>query len=364
MNPIKQEDGSKTPLPSIEYQQSLIIPQPPMANQAFGSNQPWWIPTNEDNNEAYSKWYETAYKAALDQTSKDKESLEKKKMKHLKRKQEVVDFKVDAEKIADAQKQLSELMKPLKCDLCNAVMNTTLQASNHYKGKPHQKKVSMFLNQSAKRIKIDDGPVSSSSESNSHCEVCKIWFTSETDATQHYAGKKHNKAAYGVVKKKSTPGILDDPKQVPYDPRFGIGMGFEPNTLIAQPQLISETFNMHAPPASPFLEPTVQQKISLLCDLCGIKVNRIDQLEFHFKGSKHIKQLKMRGVPVNTENVPAVKITDFSSYRTPSGLYYCAPCNLSLGTEVLFAQHIDSKKHKNSVNPKLQTKKPENSKKT
>lgn len=119
-----------------------------------------------------------------------------------------------SEKVASAQRELSALMKPLKCDLCNAVvrwnflylsyvifllmnrfkllilikwymfivsqMNSTLQAKLHYDGKPHQKKVSMFLNQSVKKLKTEDSggqQVSSSTEAdwNTYCEVydCK-----------------------------------------------------------------------------------------------------------------------------------------------------------------------------------------------
>lgn len=36
-----------------------------------------------------------------------------------------------------------------------------------------------------------------------------------------------------------------------------------------------------------------------------------------------------------------------------AGQYYCAPCNLSLNSETTFAQHVESKKHKNQSNPKL-----------
>lgn len=35
-----------------------------------------------------------------------------------------------------------------------------------------------------------------------------------------------------------------------------------------------------------------------------------------------------------------------------AGQYYCAPCNLSLNSESTFAQHVESKKHKNQSNPK------------
>lgn len=53
-------------------------------------------------------------------------------------------------------------------------MNSTLQAKLHYDGKPHQKKVSMFLNQSVKKLKTENsGQVSSTTESdwNTYCEV-------------------------------------------------------------------------------------------------------------------------------------------------------------------------------------------------
>lgn len=52
-------------------------------------------------------------------------------------------------------------------------MNSTLQAKLHYEGKPHQKKVSMFLNQSVKKIKPDDGHVTSttSTDWNTYCDV-------------------------------------------------------------------------------------------------------------------------------------------------------------------------------------------------
>lgn len=52
-------------------------------------------------------------------------------------------------------------------------MNSNLQAKLHYDGKPHQKKVSMYLNQSVKKFKIDDGQVTSTTTSdwNTYCEV-------------------------------------------------------------------------------------------------------------------------------------------------------------------------------------------------
>lgn len=36
---------------------------------------------------------------------------------------------------------------------------------------------------------------------------------------------------------------------------------------------------------------------------------------------------------------------DNSIYRTPSGSYYCKACNITLTNEIMFNQHLDSKKH-------------------
>lgn len=52
-------------------------------------------------------------------------------------------------------------------------MNSTLQAKLHYDGKPHQKKVSMFLNQSVKKQKTEDGMLSNTTNKDwqNYCDV-------------------------------------------------------------------------------------------------------------------------------------------------------------------------------------------------
>ncbi|KAJ8679400.1 hypothetical protein QAD02_015187 [Eretmocerus hayati] len=333
---------------------SLIIPPPPPPE-----DQPWWIP-NETDSEAYTQWYESAYKAALSANNEKEAGVKGKKI--LKRKPESIDAKTDAERVANAQKELCLLMKPLKCDLCNAVMNSTLQAKLHYQGKPHQKKVSMYLNQSAKTPKAEDGQVSSStSDWNSHCEVCKIWFTSETDASQHYAGKKHLKAAFGQVKPKASKASHSN--KLPEDPSglFGIGLAFHPEVAAPAPPVPIQNPTVAIPPVPQYSQPPITYQVPLRCDLCGISTNRQDQLETHLRGSKHLKMLRSMGIsaPIVPEKPPApTGTTDYSIHRTPSGHYYCAPCNLSVNSEAAFIQHIDSKKHKSKVNPNAEAPSP------
>lgn len=56
-------------------------------------------------------------------------------------------------------------------------MNSTLQAKLHYDGKPHQKKVSMFLNQSVKKQKTEDGSQVSSTTNNDWQNYCDVRST-------------------------------------------------------------------------------------------------------------------------------------------------------------------------------------------
>ena len=51
--------------------------------------------------------------------------------------------------------------------------------------------------------------------------------------------------------------------------------------------------------------------------------------------------------PFRIENETKLKQRkDYSIYRTPSGQFYCALCNLCVNSEQQFVQHIASRKHK------------------
>ncbi|XP_015120816.1 zinc finger protein 385D isoform X2 [Diachasma alloeum] len=343
-------------LPSSHVMPPLPYMPPPVPQPPVGQMVPWWVPIDADSTGIYSQWSENQTETFAPEINNESGAT------NFKRKAEQVDPAKDAEKVASAQSELSALMKPLRCDLCNAVMNSTLQAKLHYEGKPHQKKVSMFLNQSVKKLKTDEGPITTtSSDWSSYCDVCKTWFTSQADASQHYAGKKHLRATTGAPKKKSPKKGSVPP--VPVDPtgRFGIGAGFQ---LEAQgPSIVPEAVESVVPlipnlPNSQMYNPAATTYSGALrCDLCGVTANRLEQLETHKRGIRHQKMLRLNGViPTETvtptEHVVTATTIDYSICRTPSGSYYCAPCDKSFTSENSFAQHVESKKHKNQVNPK------------
>ncbi|EFN77536.1 Zinc finger protein 346 [Harpegnathos saltator] len=356
---------SGTTYPSVPVPTPYISAFPAVQPQTPGqpAATPWWMPTDSDTSDMYTQWYDSTYKGAT-AIPPATQAMAKSKNKYYKRKNEFIDPAQDAEKVASAQRELSTLMKPLKCDLCNAVMNSTLQAKLHYDGKPHQKKVSMFLNQSVKKQKTEDGQVSSTTNNDwqNYCDICKTWFTSQTDATQHYAGKKHIRAANGGPRRPSKkPPSQNQYNQVDSTGRFGIGMAFQTDAQTA-PTVTPVIPDVTAPvqnAVAPTMYASSPYSTLLRCDLCGVSANRQDQLETHKRGARHLRMLRLNGLPVpesaaeNENTTSAVEPIDYSIYRTPSGQYYCAPCNLSLNSETTFAQHVESKKHKNQSNPKL-----------
>ncbi|KAK0083076.1 hypothetical protein PV325_009356 [Microctonus aethiopoides] len=361
---LKKEPEIEENLLPIVAIPSVSMPAPPGIIDPFyisppAQPLPWWVPTDADTKEPYSQWLDPQQK-----TNFVVAPTEKTKVKSAKRKIESIDPVQDAERVASAQRELTGLMKPLKCDLCNAVMNSTLQAKLHYDGKPHQKKVSMFLNQSVKKLKTEEKQQTNitANDWSTYCDVCKTWFTSQTDAAQHYAGKKHIRATTGAPKPKSPK---KNPNEGPVDPtgRFGIGLSFvSDNEAITNSDQVSGSLS--SIPSSPVLtgyaSNATNYSTALRCDLCGVSANRLEQLETHRRGARHQKMLRLNGVTNTTSITPKIECTtaaaavtiDYSICRTPSGLYYCAPCNKSFNSENSFAQHVESKKHKNQVNPK------------
>lgn len=93
------------------------------------------------------------------------------------------------------------------------------------------------------------------------------------------------------------------------------------------------------------------------CTICNVSTTSNEHLESHYAGQKHLKMLKKHGGAVPEKPVASTDVikelqpvvdtqqNKASNCRTPSGQYYCQPCNLSLNSEAQFNQHLDSKKH-------------------
>ncbi|KAJ6645886.1 Zinc finger matrin-type protein 3 [Pseudolycoriella hygida] len=251
--------------------------------------------------------------------------------------------------------ELTRLMLPLRCDLCSVTLNSTITAKTHYDAKSHDKKVNAWLlkwstrtgQPMPKREKLVEGP---SGPNAFHCEQCDLPLTSLQHANQHYSGKRHRMAVAGANPHGSGYYGPDGKwirvqTKVAADPtgRFNIG----------------ETFIKNTEPQAPPPPPTAESDSDKYCSLCSVFVTSQAHMQLHLQGAKHAKKLRAAGAPPYSadgqdtilqsidikQSKPNPKKRDISIYRTPSGLFYCKPCDVTIPNELLFHQHLDGKKH-------------------
>ncbi|XP_068224433.1 zinc finger matrin-type protein 3-like isoform X1 [Palaemon carinicauda] len=255
------------------------------------------------------------------------------------------------------------------CKLCDVKLNSRIQSKNHYEGKPHKKKVKNYLIESARKDgesaaklpKIDISPSKRKPEtldvSQLYCKCCDLSFTSEQHAQQHYMGRNHQRVLHGLKPLKAGYYNKDTGKwqRTPPDPRVAaerIGLNLDPPSD-------DETDGTPKKPEEPS---PVKEKERYFCGLCGVSATSKEQLDGHMVGQRHMKNVRATSKKASSsstgladsilasvikgDEVKKTKSKDFSIYRTPSGKYYCAPCDITLNSESQFAQHVESKKHK------------------
>lgn len=150
--------------------------------------------------------------------------------------------------------------------------------------------------------------------------------------------------------------------------RFNIGVSFVSGTdatpvnnsssssgdgTAAPTTVVASQYNGDEPmPAAP--------NTDVFCAVCQITVSAKSEMAKHLEGGRHARKLKAAGAPPHAPDGAAVDtiarslrapksagstIGDHSVNRTPSGQFYCKPCNLTVSDEHTFEQHLGSKKH-------------------
>ncbi|XP_042876683.1 zinc finger matrin-type protein 3-like isoform X2 [Penaeus japonicus] len=254
------------------------------------------------------------------------------------------------------------------CELCDVRLNSRVQAKNHYEGKQHKKKVKNYVDMlgkegqpPAKVPKLDLSTPKKKSEpldvSQLYCKCCDLSFTSEQHAQQHYMGRNHQRVLHGLKPLKAGYYNKETGKwqRMPPDPRVSV----ERIDLNLEPTSDDGTGSS----SDKQLDPDgVKERGRFYCEMCSVSATSQEQLDGHLVGQRHMKAVRATAkkastaVPGPTDSILASvikadevkkpKSKDFSIYRTPSGKYYCAPCDLTLNSESQFAQHVESKKHK------------------
>jgi len=236
----------------------------------------------------------------------------------------------------------------------------------HYEGKTHDKNVRNFFlswpgntnNILPQKVVISEKRPKITDNKGLQCVVCHLQFTSETQAEQHLQGKNHLKKVTSSGGPANTSFYNKDANQWQRLSRSEItsqqseDVREDKSTIVGSPSNIDPNFN------------------KFYCDLCKVGAPSQAQMDMHLNGKSHKAKMKksMGGLLNNdlpsiskrvklkedilaaaTKNKPQqtfLKRTDYSAFRTPSGQYYCAACNVSLNSESQFGQHQTSKKHK------------------
>ncbi|XP_045915458.1 zinc finger protein 385D-like isoform X1 [Micropterus dolomieu] len=222
----------------------------------------------------------------------------------------------------------------------------------------------------------------------SSCGVCRLRFNSEVQASSHYSGTKHTKRLKAMdtpdskirtsepVAKETTLQILSSPCSQPPSSDTTSGEPSAPNpTSEAAPSSVgfSETVKVPYDPSLspsprapekethrdgevevPPVEETEEEKaIRLLyCSLCKVAVNSASQLQAHNSGTKHKTMLEARSGDGAIKSFPrtGVKAKVVAPPESSTGLqnktFHCEICDVHVNSETQLKQHISSRRHK------------------
>ncbi|CAJ1084083.1 zinc finger protein 385D-like [Xyrichtys novacula] len=216
---------------------------------------------------------------------------------------------------------------------------------------------------------------------SSSCGVCRLRFNSEAQATSHYSGTKHAKRLKSLDApeskiRTSEPAAKETASQIlpmscsqPCSSDTSSGEPPEPNH--STEEVTSPAATMNAP-SEPSLSPnqttperrevaevtpeeeTEEEKAKrlLYCSLCKVAVNSASQLQAHNSGTKHKTMLEARSGDGAIKSFPrtGVKAKMAAPSESSTGLqnktFHCEICNVHVNSETQLKQHISSRRHK------------------
>ncbi|XP_063754690.1 zinc finger protein 385D-like isoform X1 [Eleginops maclovinus] len=222
----------------------------------------------------------------------------------------------------------------------------------------------------------------------SSCGVCRLRFNSEAQASSHYVGTKHAKRLKTMdapdskignsepVATETTLQILPSTCSQPFSSDKISGDPLPPNPTSEISPLSSAPAETVNPLSDPSLSPsptspdketqrdgeadvapegeTEEEKaIRLLyCSLCKVAVNSASQLLAHNSGTKHKTMLEARSGHGAIKSFPRagvktklVVLPDLST-GLQNKTFHCEICDVHVNSETQLKQHISSRRHK------------------
>ncbi|XP_026205980.1 zinc finger protein 385D-like [Anabas testudineus] len=222
----------------------------------------------------------------------------------------------------------------------------------------------------------------------SSCGVCRLRFNSEAQASSHFSGTKHAKRLKSLdapdskirtsepVTKETTSRILLSPCSQPSSSDTASGepsVPYPTSEVVASSNVPTETVKAPSDPslsscqrtpeketqrdvdaeAAPEEETEDEKAMRLLyCSLCKVAVNSASQLQAHNSGTKHKTMLEARSGDGAIKSFPrtGVKSKLAAPSESSTGLqnktFHCEICDVHVNSETQLKQHISSRRHK------------------
>nr|XP_054752256.1 uncharacterized protein LOC129257856 [Lytechinus pictus] len=233
------------------------------------------------------------------------------------------------------------------CEICNITINSVGCANDHYKGKPHLKKLEAHMKKEELKKTVD--------LSTGKCEVCDVVYTSPQQITSHLAGGRHKRNVEEAKAKAEGRSIpTDDEKkgeaaaavasgekqEVPHEKKQEVDTKSKTDAPDVGEKASSNERPGHEnvkPPRKrrkPADPDKVPGEIRLFhCDLCNINTTSPELLEAHFLGKKH----KLTVQNIERRN---------RSYTSKAdSMFMCELCNIRATDTYTLNLHLVGKKH-------------------
>ncbi|XP_044028450.1 zinc finger protein 385D-like isoform X2 [Siniperca chuatsi] len=231
------------------------------------------------------------------------------------------------------------LTSPLKrkassCGVCRLRFNSEVQASSHYSGTKHAKRLKA-MDAPDSKIRTSE-PVAKETTSQSLSSPCSQPSSSDTTSGEPSAPNPTSEAA-------PSSGGPSETEKAPSDPSLSPRM--------RTPE--KDTHRDGEVEVAPEEETEEQKAIRLLyCSLCKVAVNSASQLQAHNSGTKHKTMLEARSGDGAIKSFPrtGVKAKLAAPPESSTGLqnktFHCKICDVHVNSETQLKQHISSRRHK------------------
>ncbi|XP_053302848.1 zinc finger protein 385D [Pleuronectes platessa] len=229
--------------------------------------------------------------------------------------------------------------KTSSCGVCRLKFNSEVQASSHYSGTKHAKRLKAL---DAPDLKIRTSePVAKETASQILPSPCSQHSSSDTTSGEPPAP---NPASKAVSTSSGSPETVKPPSESSLSP--------SPRTVEKEAQGVVDQ-GVGDAEVAPEEETEEEKAIRLLyCSLCKVAVNSASQLLAHNCGTKHKTMLEARSGYGAIKSFPrtGVKAKWAPPPESSTGLqnktFHCEICGVHVNSETQLKQHISSRRHK------------------